>query len=116
MRATQPDEQPSISREASTLTPAQEKELLRRMEPNGDGIIDEKEQRAIARSTAGLRGSKSMYQKGFIAIFVLLILSWISNAGFMVAIVNLSKDLKVDGVALKTTKGGSVSTCFACQM
>ena len=109
MRAAQPDEQPSINRAASILTPAQEKEM-RRMDLNGDGIIDEKEQRAIARSTAGLRGSKSMYQKGFIAIFVLLILSWISNAGFMVAIVNLSKDLKVDGVALKTTKGGSVST------
>jgi len=80
------------------------------MDLNGDGIIDEKEQRAVARSTAGLRASKSMYQKGFIAIFVLLILSWIGNAGLMVAIVNLSKDLKVDGVALKNTKGGSVST------
>ena len=109
MRAAQPDEQPSINRAASTLTPAQEKEM-RRMDPNGDGIIDEKEQRAIARSTAGLRASKSMYQKGFLAIFVLLILSWIGNAGLMVAIVNLSKDLKVDGVALKNTKGGSVST------
>ena len=109
MRAAQPDEQPSINRAASTLTPAQETEM-RRMDLNGDGIIDEKEQRAIARSTAGLRASKSMYQKGFIAIFMLLILSWIGNAGLMVAIVYLSKDLKVDGVALKNTKGGSVST------
>ena len=41
----------SIQREASTLTPAQEAEM-RRMDPNGDGIIDEKEGRAIARSSA----------------------------------------------------------------
>jgi len=36
MRAAQPDEQPSIDREGSTLTPAQETEM-RRMDPNGDG-------------------------------------------------------------------------------
>ena len=41
MRAAQPDEQPSIDREAFTLTPAQETEM-RRMDPNGDGIIDKK--------------------------------------------------------------------------
>ena len=38
------------------------------MDLNGDGIIDKKEARAIAKSTAGLRASKSQYQKGFIAI------------------------------------------------
>ena len=43
MHAT-PNEQPSIDRAASTLTPAQEKEM-RRMDPNGDGIIDKKEAR-----------------------------------------------------------------------
>ena len=46
----------SVQRAASTLTPAQEAEM-RRMDPNGDGIIDEKEGRAIARSSAKLRAS-----------------------------------------------------------
>ena len=103
MHAT-PDEQPSIDRAASTLTPAQEKEM-RRMDPNGDGIIDKKEARAIARSTAGLRASKSRYQKGLIATVALLVLSWIGNAGLMVAVVNLSKDIEVEG----DSKGDSVS-------
>ena len=53
----------SIQREASTLTPAQEAEM-RRMDPNGDGIIDEKEGRAIARSSAKLRASNMKYKKG----------------------------------------------------
>ena len=70
----QHDEQPSVDRAASTLTPAQETEM-RRMDPNGDGIIDKEEARAIARSTAGLRASKSRYQKGLIATVVLLVLS-----------------------------------------
>ena len=38
------------------MTPTQEAEM-RRMDPNGDGIIDEKEGRAIARSSAKLRAS-----------------------------------------------------------
>ena len=110
MRAAQPDEQPSIDREAFTLTPAQETEM-RRMDPNGDGIIDEKEACAIARSTAELRASKSKYQKGLIATIALLVLSWIGNAGLMVAVVNLSKDVKVEGdSALKTMEGNSIST------
>jgi len=108
MRAAQPDKPPSIDRAASTLTPAQENEM-RRMDLNGDGIIDEKEARAIARSTAGLRASKSKYQKGLIATVALLVLSWIGNAGLMVAVVNLSKDVKVEGGSLKTMDGGSIS-------
>ena len=109
MHAT-PDEQPSIDRAASTLTPAQEKEM-RRMDPNGDGIIDKEEARAIARSTAGLRASKSKYQKGLIATVALLVLSWMGNAGLTVAVVNFSKDLKVEGGSLKDAKdGGAVST------
>ena len=88
MRAAQPDEQPSIDREASTLTPAQETEL-RRMDPNGDGIIDGGV-RYRDRSTAELRASKSKYQKGLIAI-ALLVLSWIGNAGLPVAVINFSK-------------------------
>lgn len=99
----------SIQREASTLTPAQEAEM-RRMDPNGDGIIDEKEGRAIARSSAKLRASNMKHKKGLCATLALLVLSWFGNAGLMVAVVTLSKDLKVEGVSLKTMNGGSVST------
>ena len=99
----------SIQREASTLTPAQEAEM-RRMDPNGDGIIDAKEGRAIARSSAKLRTSNMKYKKGLGATLALLILAWIGNAVLMMVIVNLSKDLKVEGVSLKTMNGGSVST------
>ena len=98
-----------IQREASTLTPAQEAEM-RRMDPNGDGIIDAKEGRAIARSSAKLRTSNMKYKKGLGATLALLILAWIGNAVLMMVIVNLSKDLKVEGVSLKTMNGGSVST------
>ena len=99
----------SVQRAASTLTPAQEAEM-RRMDPNGDGIIDEKEGRAIARSSAKLRASNMKYKKGLCATLALLVLSWFANAGLMVAVVTLSKDLKVEGVSLKTVNGGSVST------
>ena len=41
----------------------------------------------------------------------MLVLSWIGNAGLMVAVVNLSKDIKVEGdSALKTMEGNSIST------
>ena len=99
----------SIQREASTLTPTQEAEM-RRMDPNGDGIIDEKEGRAIARSTAKLRASNMKYKKGLCATLALLTLSWIGNSVLVMVIVNLSKELKVEGVSLKTMNGGSVST------
>jgi len=99
----------SIQREASTLTPTQEAEM-RRMDPNGDGIIDEKEGRAIARSSAKLRASNMKYKKGLCATLALLTLSWIGNSVLVMVIVNLSKELKVEGVSLKTMNGGSVST------
>ena len=105
----QPDEQPSIDRVASTLTPAQEKEM-RRMDPNGDGIIDKKEARAIARSTAELRASNSRLWKIVFGVVALLFLSWLGNAGLMTAVVFLSKDLKVEGSSLKNMNGDSVST------
>ena len=99
----------SIQREASTLTPTQEAEM-RRMDPNGDGTIDEKEGRAIARSSAKLRASNMKYKKGLCATLALLTLSWIGNSVLVMVIVNLSKELKVEGVSLKTMNGGSVST------
>jgi len=99
----------SIQEEASTLTPAQMAEM-RRMDPNGDGVIDEKEGRAIARSSAKLRASNSRLWKVVFGVVALLVLSWMGNAGLMVAVVTLSKDLKVEGVSLKTMNGGSVST------
>ena len=105
----QPDEKPSISRASSFLTPAQETEM-RRMDLNGDGIIDNKEARAIARSTAKLRASKSKYLKGLIVTVALLVLSWVGNAGLTVAVVTLSKDVKVEGGSFKTKGGDSIST------
>ena len=50
------------------------------------------------------------YKKGLGATLALLTLAWIGNAMLMMVIVNLSKDLKVEGVSLKTMNGGSVST------
>jgi len=52
--------------EASTLTPAQEAEM-RRMDTNGDMIVDEVEKRAFARSSATLRASNMKYRKGLCA-------------------------------------------------
>jgi hypothetical protein len=44
-------------------------------------------------------------------VFALLFLSWLGNAGLMVAVVTLSKDLKVEGGSLKNNKdGGAIST------
>jgi len=80
------------------------------MDPNGDGIVDEAEKLAFARSTAELRASHSKYKKGLGATLALLTLAWIGNAVLMMVIVNLSKDLKVEGVSLKTMNGGPVST------
>jgi hypothetical protein len=46
-----------------------------------------------------------------IATIALLVLSWIGNAGLPVAVINFSKDLKVEGGSLKDAKdGGAVST------
>ena len=64
---------------------------MRRMDPNGDGIVDEAEKLAFARSTAELRASHSKYKKGLGATLALLTLAWIGNAVLMMVIVNLSK-------------------------
>ena len=56
---------------------------MRRMDPNGDGVIDEKEGRAIARSSAKLRASNMKYKKGLGATLALLTLAWIGNAVLM---------------------------------
>ena len=109
MSAAKPDQQPSVQRAVSTLTPAEDAEM-QRMDVNGDGIIDGTEARAAARSSAKLRASNSKYKKGLIATFALLVLSWMGNAGLTMAVVHLSKDLKVEGASLKTMNGGSVST------
>ena len=37
----------------------------------------------------------------------MLVLSWIGNAGLTVAVINFSKDLKVEGGSLKDAKDGS---------
>ena len=50
------------------------------------------------------------YKKGLCATLALLTLSWIGNSVLVMVIVNLSKELKVEGVSLKTMNGGSVST------
>ena len=109
MSAAKLDEQPSVQRAVSTLTPAEDAEM-QRMDVNRDGIIDGTEARAAARSSAKLRASISKYKKGLIATFALLILSWMGNAGLTMAVVHLSKDLKVEGASLKNMNGGSVST------
>jgi hypothetical protein len=57
-----------------------------------------------------LRASNMKYKKGLCATLALLALSWIGNAVLVMVIVNSSKELKVEGVSLKTMNGGSVST------
>ena len=64
---------------------------MRRMDPNGDGVIDEVEKRALARSSAKLRASVMKYKKGLGVTLALLTLAWIGNAVLMMVIVNLSK-------------------------
>jgi hypothetical protein len=61
---------------------------MRRMDPNGDGIIGEKEGRAIARSSAKLRASNmNKYKKGLCATLALLALPWIGNTVLVMVIV-----------------------------
>ena len=92
-----------------TLTAAEERELAR-IDADGDGIVSAEEARAAAKSSAELRASNSRLWKIVFGVVTLLVISWIGNAGLMVAVVTLSKDLKVEGVSLKTVNGGSVST------
>ena len=65
------------------------------MDPNGDGIIGEKEGRAIARSSAKSRASNMKYKKGLCATLALLTLSWIGNTVLVMVIVyvNFKKTL-----------------------
>eukprot|EP00964_Phaeocystis_antarctica_P067170 scaffold40648_cov46-Phaeocystis_antarctica.AAC.2 len=109
MLAAKPDEQSSVRDSISTLTPAQDIEM-RRMDPNGDGFIAPKEARAEARVAAELRSSLSFWKKIALAILAFLFLSWIGNALLMAAIVFLSKDLKVEGGAIKNMDGMSLTT------
>ena len=70
------------------LTIAEEKELARI-----DGIISAEEARAAAKSSAELSASTSRLWKILFGVIALLFLSWLANAGLMVAFVNLFKDL-----------------------
>ena len=45
-----------------------------------------------------------------VAILALLVISWLGSAGLMVAVFQLSKDLKVENGALKNINGDPVST------
>jgi len=93
-----------------TLTAAEERELAR-IDADGDGIVSAEEARAAAKSSAELRASNSRLWKIVFGAFALLVLSWMGNAGLMVAVVTLSKDLKVEGGSLKNNKdGGAIST------
>jgi len=92
-----------------TLTAAGEREMAR-IDVDGDGIISTEEARAAAMPAAELRASNSPLWKIVFGVFALLFLSWLGNAGPMVAVVSLTKGLKFEGGSLKNTDGGSVST------
>ena len=100
----------ATKRNVVTLTAAEETELAR-IDVDGDGTISAEEARAAAKSSAELRASNSRLWKVVFGVFALLFLSWLGNAGLMVAVVTLSKDLKVEGGSLKNNKdGGAIST------
>ena len=87
MRAAQHDEELSVQRAESALTPTQGTEM------------------------AKLRSSNSRLWKIVSGTLVLLFLSWLSNTGLMVAVVlDKEQDLKVEDGSLKNMDGGSVST------
>ena len=109
MRAAEPNERPEMVREESILTPAQDTQM-RRMDRNGDGMISKKEARAEARFAAEQLAKLSCWKMVALGIAGLLFLSWIGNAGLTAAVVFLSKDLKVEGGALKEKNGNSIST------
>ena len=91
------------------MTPAQDKQM-RRMDSNGDGMISEEEAQAEARFAAEQIAKLSFWKMAALGIAALLFLSWIGNAGLTAAVVFLSKDLKVEGGALKGMNGASIST------
>jgi len=93
-----------------TLTVAEERELAR-IDADGDGTISAEEARAAAKSAVKLRASNSRLWRIVFGVFAMLFLSWVGNAGLMVAVVTLSKDLKVEAGSLKNNKdGGAIST------
>ena len=91
------------------MTPAQDKQM-RRMDSNGDGMISEEEAQAEARFAAEQIAKLSFWKMAALGIAALLFLSWIGNAGLTAAVVILSKDLKVEGGALKNMNGDPIST------
>ena len=74
------------------FTIPEEKELAR-IDTEGDRIISAEEARAAAKSSAKLSVSTSRLWKIVFGVIALLFLAWLANAGLMVAVVNLSKDL-----------------------
>ena len=93
-----------------TLTVAEKRELAR-IDADGDGTISAEEARAAAKSAVKLRASNSRLWRIVFGVFAMLFLSWVGNAGLMVAVVTLSKDLKVEAGSLKNNKdGGAIST------
>ena len=87
MSAAKHDEELSVQRAESTLTPTQETEM------------------------AKLSSSNARLWKIVFGTLVLLFLSWLSNTGLMVAVVLAKEqDLKVEDGSLKNMDGGSVST------
>ena len=73
-----------------TLSTISEEKELPRIE---DEIISAEEARAAAKSSAELSVSTSRLWKIVFGVIALLFLAWLANAGLMVAVVNLSKDL-----------------------
>jgi len=100
---------PEMAREESILTPAQDQQM-QRMDQNGDGVISKKEARAEARFVAAQLDKLSFWKMVALGITALLFLSWIGNACLTAAVIALSKDLKVEGSALKNTNGDAIST------
>ena len=100
---------PEMVREESILTPAQD-EQMQRIDQNGDGVISKKEARAEARFAAEQIAKLSFWKMVALGIAALLFLSWIGNACLTAAVIALSKELKVEGSALKNTNGVAIST------
>lgn len=73
------------------LTIPEEKELAR-IAADADWIISAEKAGAAARSSAELSVSTSRLWKIVFGVIALLFLSWLANAGLMVAVVNLSKE------------------------
>ena len=75
------------------LTIPEEKELALMDADRDDRIISAEEARAAVKSSAELSVSISQLWKIVFGVIALLFLAWLANAGLMVAVFNLSKDL-----------------------